>query len=63
MTDPFGKCLEPTLCFVSFDLEVVIPHEKDSVVILLNQECSSFEESKSFVFDGRLKVLDIAEVL
>jgi len=30
---------------------------------LLNQECSSFEESKSFVFDGRLEVLDVAEVL
>jgi len=30
---------------------------------LLNQECSSFEESKSFVFDGRLKVLDVVEVL
>jgi len=30
---------------------------------LLNQVCSSFEESKSFEFDGRLDVLDVAEVL
>jgi len=30
---------------------------------LLNQMCSSFEESKSFVFDGRLDVFDVAEVL
>jgi len=30
---------------------------------LLNQVCSSFEESKSFVFDGRLDVLVVAEVL
>jgi len=25
--------------------------------------CSRFEESKSFEFDGRLDVLDVAEVL
>jgi len=31
--------------------------------LLLNQVCSSFEESKSFVFDGRLDVLVVAEVL
>ena len=31
--------------------------------ILLNQVCSSIEESKSFVFDGRLDVLVVAEVL
>jgi len=31
--------------------------------LLLNQVCSSFEESKSFVFDGRLDVLAVAEVL
>jgi len=30
---------------------------------LLNQVCSSFEESKSFEFDGRLDVLVVAEVL
>jgi len=30
---------------------------------LLNQVCSSFEESKSFVFDGRLEELAIAGVL
>ena len=30
---------------------------------LLNQVCSSFEESKSFVFDGRLDALVVAEVL
>jgi len=29
---------------------------------LLNQVCSSFEESKSFEFDGRLDVLVVAEV-
>jgi len=29
---------------------------------LLNQVCSSFEESKSFEFDGRLVVLVVAEV-
>jgi len=32
-------------------------------MILLNQVCSSFEESKSFEFDGRLDVLVVAEVL
>jgi len=30
---------------------------------LLNQVCSSFEESKSFVFDERLEVLVVAGVL
>ena len=30
---------------------------------MLNQVCSSFEESKSFVFDGKLEVLVVAEVL
>jgi len=30
---------------------------------LLNQVCSSFEESKSFVFDERLDVLAVVEVL
>jgi len=30
---------------------------------ILNQVCSSFEESKSFEFDGRLVVLVVAEVL
>jgi len=30
---------------------------------LLNQVYSSFEESKSFEFDGRLNVLVVAEVL
>ena len=30
--------------------------------ILLNQVCSSFEESKSFEFDGRLDVLVVLEV-
>jgi len=30
---------------------------------LLNQVCSSFKESKSFDFDGRLDVLVVAEVL
>jgi len=30
--------------------------------LLLNQVCSSFEESKSFKFDGRLDVLVVAEV-
>ena len=29
---------------------------------LSNQVCLSFEESKSFEFDGRLDVLDVAEV-
>jgi len=29
---------------------------------LLNQVCSSFEESKSFEFDGRLDVLVVAKV-
>jgi len=29
----------------------------------LNQVCSSYKESKSFVFDGRLDVLVVAEVL
>ena len=29
---------------------------------LLNQVCSSFEESKSFEFDGRLDVLVVVEV-
>jgi len=29
---------------------------------VLNQVCSSFEESKSFEFDGRLDVLVVAEV-
>ena len=29
---------------------------------LLNQACSSFEESKSFEFDGRLDVLVVAGV-
>jgi len=29
---------------------------------LLNQVCSSFEKSKPFVFDGRLKVLVVADV-
>jgi len=32
-------------------------------LFLLNQVCSCFEESKSFVFDGRLDVLVVAEVL
>jgi len=32
-------------------------------LFLLNQVCSSFEESKSFMFDGRLDVLVVAEVL
>ena len=32
-------------------------------LILLNQVCSSFEESKSFLFDERLKVLAVADVL
>jgi len=31
--------------------------------VMLNQVCSSFEESKSFVFDGRLDVIVVAEVL
>jgi len=31
--------------------------------LMLNQVCSSFEESKSFVFDGRLEVLVVAGVL
>jgi len=30
---------------------------------LLNQMCSSFEESKSYVFDGKLEVLVVAVVL
>jgi len=30
---------------------------------LLNQVCSSFEESKSFEFDGRLDVLVVVKVL
>jgi len=30
---------------------------------LFNLVCSSFEESKSFEFDGRLDVLVVAEVL
>ena len=29
---------------------------------LLNQVCSTFEQSKSFEFDGRLDVLVVAEV-
>jgi len=32
-------------------------------ILVLNQVCSSFEESKSFVLDGRLDVLVVAEVL
>jgi len=31
--------------------------------IVLNQVCSSFEESKSFEFDGRMDVLVVASVL
>jgi len=31
--------------------------------LVLNQVCSSFKESKSFEFDGRLDVLVVAEVL
>jgi len=30
---------------------------------VLNQVCSSFEESKFFEFDGRLDVHDVVEVL
>ena len=37
--------------------------EIESGKFLLNQLYSSFEESKSFVFDGRLDVLVVAEVL
>ena len=42
---------------------LVIAIEYFTMLIVLNQECSNFEESKSFVFDGRLEVLDVAEVL
>jgi len=35
---------------------------KVDITKLLNQVCSSFEESKSFEFDGRLVVLVVAEV-
>jgi len=36
---------------------------KSFTTFILNQMCSSFEESKSFEFDGRLDVLAVAEVL
>jgi len=40
-----------------------VEYQPVDLSFLLNQVCSSFEESKSFEFDGRLDVLAIAEVL
>ena len=40
-----------------------VDERKCDGMYLLNQVCSSFEESKSFVFDERLKVFVVAEVL
>ena len=37
--------------------------KNDVAKFVLNQVCSSFEESKSFEFDGRLDVLVVVEVL
>jgi len=39
---------------VAFQFSLVV------LLIMLNQVCSSFEESKSFEFDGRLDVLAVA---
>jgi len=51
------KLEENAIC-CAFDLLLLYVIE----FYLLNQVCSSFEESKSFEFDGRLDVLVVAEV-
>jgi len=43
-----------------YDMHALVGYEPS---IVLNQVCSSFEESKSFVFDERLEVLVVAGVL
>jgi len=42
---------------------VVLSNQPIVLLLVLNQVCSSFEEFKSFEFDGRLDVLVVAEVL
>jgi len=51
-------------CDTLFVVNNVFPWNKGKSFLsyLLNQVCSSFEESKSFEFDGRLDVLAVAEV-
>jgi len=43
-------------------LEYMTLNKRGVNCLLLNQVCSSFEESKSFEFDRRLDVLVVVEV-
>ena len=60
---PYFQCLKRNNRFVwTKECEDSFLKLKEYLASLLNQVCSSFEESKSFEFDGRLDVLVVAEV-